>query len=309
MRTREPIEDVTVSLIPEEGNGQRIPDASKIARIRRAIERLPDVSCLLPVVRRAVSSLNNPACTAADLQDILAADQGVGSRVLRLANSAYFGVRRDVSTLSTAVTLIGFRRLEMMLRHILVSEVLDRLAARRHDRPWQIGVASGSLSFDIARRCWVGDPEELLAVGLLHNVGEFALRSLFQDDYRVVVDLAQTMSQTEAEQKVFGVDSGRVGHWLMDAWSFPEIFGQCCEHWRNPLGGEIARGLRTRLCVVHVAASLAHAALHGLDGETALDGIEPQIRECLQLTPPVISGLYKDLPGRSSSLIEILELC
>jgi HD-like signal output (HDOD) protein len=271
------------------------------------VDRLPELSCLLPVVRRAISALGDPACTAADLQGILAADQGVGARILRLANSAYFGVQRDVSTLSTAVTLIGFHRLEMMLRHILASEVLDALSARRQDVPWRIGVASGSLSFDIARRCWVGDPEELLAVGLLHNVGELALRFLFRDDYQAAVDLAQTMSQPEAEQQVFGVDSGRVGHWLLGAWSFPEIFGESSEHWRNPLGGMIARGLQSRLCVVHVAASLAHAAINQLDEETALSGISPQITERLQLTPAVVAGLYRDLPNRSSSLIEVLE--
>jgi HD-like signal output (HDOD) protein len=196
----------------------------------------------------------------------------------------------------------------MMLRHILVSEVLDALSARRHDRPCRVGVAAGSLSFDIARRCWVGDPEELLAAGLLHNVGEFALRSLFQDDYEAAAELARTMPQPEAEDRIFGVDSGRVGHWLMTAWSFPEIFGQCSEHWRHPLHGDIARGFQSRLCVVHVAASLAHAAISGLDEAAALREILPTVMERLQLTPDVIAKLYEDLPLRSSSLIETLEL-
>jgi HD-like signal output (HDOD) protein len=154
----------------------------------------------------------------------------------------------------------------------------------------------------------VGDPEELLAVGLLHNVGEFALRFLFRDDYREAVGLAQTIPQPEAENHVFGVHSGRVGHWLMEAWSFPEIFGQCSEHWRNPLGDEIARGLQSRLCVVHVAASLARASINGLDGETALSGISPQITGRLHVTRDVLARLYGNLPARSSSLIEVLEL-
>ncbi len=291
-----------------EDNGGHSRDPSMAARIRQAIDRLPELSCLLPVVRRAISALSDPACTAADLQKILAADQGISARILRLANSAYFGVQRDVSTLSTAITLIGFRRLEMMLRHILVSEVLDALSARRHDTAWRIGVASGSLSFDIARRCWLADPEELLAVGLLHNVGDLALRLLFRDDYRAAAELAQTMPRTEAEERIFGVDSGRVGLWLMDAWSFPKIFGECSEHWRNPLGDEIVPGFQSRLCVVHVAALLARASVDGLGEQMALEGISPDIIQRLRLTPEMMARLYEELPHRSASLIEILEL-
>ena len=277
-------------------------------RVRRALGRLQEFSCLLPAVRGALALLRDPDCTCADLQDILAADQGLSARLLRLANSAYFGVSRDVSSLSTAVTLIGFRRLETMLRQILAAELLDTLSARREDETWKVATASATLAFEISRRHWVGDPEELLGVCLLHNAGELALRLLFPRDYRKAVALARSLRRHEAEERIFGVRSERVGRWLLDAWNFPVIFGASCEFRSCPLADEVDPSLQARICVVHVAVELARSSIKGVGEREAFDALAPEVVGRLELSLREVAPLYEGLPQRARLLRQTLEM-
>ncbi len=177
--------------------------------VRQVIARLKDLPCSLPVVQKAIDAVQDPNCTNGRLARILAEDQGITTRLLRLANSAYFGVSRKVSTLSMAVALIGYGRLKTILRHIMVAEVFELLSAKSPaaKRIWKVAVAAGAASRETAQACWVGDPEELLAVGLLHNVGDLALLCQFPGQF-LAAEESGSASAEGAPRSVFGVDSG-----------------------------------------------------------------------------------------------------
>jgi HD-like signal output (HDOD) protein len=265
--------------------------------VRRAVAALPAPLSSLQVVRKAIRASENPECGGAHLEQILLADPGVAARVLRLANSAYFGVSRHVSTVSTAVAIIGHDRLRKLLRHILVSQVFDALQARRPEAVpiWRTSVAAGAAAYVIARLCRKGDPEELLTIGLLHNVGEFALLDKFPGEYLAVQRIAGGRLSAEGMRVVFGVGAGEVSQWLLDAWSFPPRFGQAAARWRdapcpadsNPPGPE--------LCVIHAAVSVAEAWMEGLDEAEAFARISPQVVAQMHLDPDLLRKLYGQL--------------
>ncbi len=268
--------------------------------VRQVIARLKDLPCSLPVVQKAIDAVQDPNCTNGQLERILAADQGITTRLLRLANSAYFGVSRQVSTLSMAVALIGYGRLKTILRHIMVAEVFELLSAKSPaaKRIWKVAIAAGAATCGTAEACWVGDPEELLAVGLLHNVGDLALLCQFPDQFLAA----------EESGSVFGVDSGTAGQWLLDGWLFPAIFGMSCRLWPSPLSACVEERLRPRVAAVHVGVKLARSWVEGCDLDLAATSLLPEAVDALGLNGDTIAAIYGSLEENVNEVLEVLEL-
>ena len=264
--------------------------------VRQAIAQLRDLPCSLPVVQKAIGAMEDPDCTNGRLERILTADQGISARLLRLANSAYFGVSRRVSTLSMAVTLIGYGRLQTILRHIMVAEVFELLSAKSPaaNRIWKVAIASGAASRATAQACWVGEPEELLAVGLLHNVGDLALLCQFPDEFFTAGEPGP-VSDGGGLRCVLGVDSGTAGQWLLDGWRFPAIFGMSCRHWLDPLSTGVEERYRARVAAVHVGAGLARSWVDGDDAGSAGQGLLPEATEVLGLDGDAIAEIHGGL--------------
>ncbi len=265
--------------------------------VRRAVATLQAPHSSLEVVRKAIRATENSDRGGAHLEQILLADPGVTLRVLRLANSAYFGVSRDVATVSTAIAIIGMDRLRKLLRHVLVSQVFETLEARRPEAVpiWRTSIAAGAAAYVIARLCRKGDPEELLTIGLLHNVGEFALLARFPDEYLAVQRMAGGRLSAEGMRVVFGVGAGEVSRWLLDSWSFPLRFGLAAAQWRDgPLAAD-PQPAGPEVCVIHAAVSVAEAWMEGLDEEEASARIAPRVVEEIHLDQELLHKLYGQL--------------
>ena len=279
--------------------------------VRRAIGRLRDLPCSLPVVQKAIAAIEDPNCTNGRLEHILTADQGISARLLRLANSAYFGVSRNVSTLSMAVALIGYGRLQTILRHIMVAEVFEMLSAKSPtaNRIWKVAIAAGAASRATAQAGWVGDPEELLTVGLLHSAGDLALLCQFPEEY-LVAEAGESGSVPESGplHSVFGVDSGTAGQWLLDGWLFPSIFGTSCRYWPDPFSTGVEECYRPRLAAVHIGVELARSWVEGIDLELATQGLLPEAVGVLDLDGDAISEIYGSLEQNVNEVLELLDL-
>lgn len=268
--------------------------------IKELVHRLKGISCAFSTVRKCIDALGDPEVSGRDIELLLGSDQGLASRILRLANSAYFGISGRVSTIAMAVGIVGHRRLRLMLERILVADMLSLLntAGESGRLLREFGVIAASVSHDLSAESWVGDPEEMLTVGLLHNVGDLASASLFPKEYQNVERHAREMTRVEAEKAVFGVDCGTVGRWLLDGWSFPPIYGAASRYWRTPLAHDGGADLSQRLCIVHAAVRVARALAEGRPPEEGFTSIDPTVTRELALRPEMVESLYEKVPER-----------
>ena len=265
-------------------------------RVRRAIAELHDLPGSFPTAEKALRLAVDPRTGTAQLQRVLSGDQAMAARILKLANSPYFGVISEVKTISMAINLIGYAKLRVLLRHILVSGLFDSLSA---DRPGsqqirEMSTAAGVACHRVSAASQCGDPEEMLNVGLLHNVGELALSWSFPDEYQQMLSLTDSMSPSAAQSQVFGVDSRQVGVWLAESWAFPRMFTYAVEHWPDPRQSLFDKPLRRCLCVVHIGVRLAWSLVQQVDSDR-LD-ISEQILSELRLAPETIAETYVALP-------------
>ena len=275
--------------------------------LRRVVKDIEKFPALLPVVQKGLAVVENANGTTGQLERILQADPVMVARILRLANSAYFGVMTEVRTVSMAVNIIGYRKLRSLLRHVLVSGLIELLSQGRPgtNRIRETAVAASVASHELAQRCQLEDPEELLVAGLLFNIGEMALFWSFPKEYEAMFGIAGQVPLDAAQKAVFGVDSRQVGRMVLEAWQFPAVFGHVVERWPDPLSETVDSALRRYLAIVHVGVVLARALASRID--TPSLEVSPEIVAELQLGEEALGQVLMALPEKIAAVRAILE--
>ena len=279
-----------------------VHNADKQERIRAAIARLRDLPASAPVVSKALRQLDNPDYQMGEVKKTLMSDQAVTARILRLANSAYFGFRSEVQTLSQAVVLLGQQRIRTLLQRILVDKIwLDlghgqSAAAPLRSTSLTTATASCTLSQLLDRE----DAEEMLLAGLLHNIGDLLLLTQFPQESELLNQAGSVEKRAQAAAEMFGMSAGRAGRLLLDSWHFPPLYGWVAEHCENPLSPECPPQAAAKVALVYVAKQLATASMSGLGVEEAVSGVSAEVCGHFEMEADLLAEVYQGLPERTS---------
>ncbi len=188
-------------------------------------ELLSEISELRPlpaVAARAIGLAESDQFSAHELAQAISADQALSSKMLRLANSAYYGFPRRITTVRDAVILLGFRAVRSAT---LAACVIDTLPGNRKlDRNafWQFAVTVGMLAEVLANATGQHDDEAFTA-GVLHNIGRLALSQHRPEELERARALAAEhgVPVIEAERDIFGFTDAELGGGMALMWNFP----------------------------------------------------------------------------------------
>lgn len=185
-----------------------------------AKKNLPTIPAVLAKILQLSDNLD---ANGKDLIAVIEKDQALTGKMLRLANSAFFGQSRRVATIPRAVVLLGFSTVRNLALGVKVWDALGTGISRpRLEELWTHSVAVAAAAKTIAARLRAGDPDETFTAGLLHDVGRLVLAMRFRDDYwKVVGGPAETEPVDAIEREHFGVDHAEVGGWMLEAWALP----------------------------------------------------------------------------------------
>ena len=287
------------------GRPNAIPDTAASVtpvEVQVAIARLHDLPASAPIVQKALAQLESPEFVVTEVKKTLLSDSALAARVLRLANSAYFGFRSEVHTISQAIVLLGPRRIRTLLQRILADKILAELAAGRPDAaPVQrMSLATATASCTLSQLLLREDAEEMLLGGLLHNIGELFLLSQFSAEYLRARRLAEELGEKEAAQAVFGVTPSQAGRQLLERWNFPPLYRVVVEHIDEPLAANYPPGFTVAVALVHSAKKLAGAFVAGLEVAEAVARVWPQVCHLLGLDADLLTEVYQTLSPRMS---------
>ncbi len=274
--------------------------------VREAVERLQSFPHFFPVVNKALALIEQEQTTNQELQQVLSADQAAVGQLLRLANSAYFGFSSEVRTLSLAIQIIGYSRIKLLLRYILLAGLFEQLSTGRPGakRIRETSIGAAAAARELAAESQTGDPEELSIAGLLHNAGELALSWLFPQQYDVVLKLGESVSLATAQEDVFGVRAATVGRWVLESWKFPVFFADAVEYWENPLDPRLDASLTRPLCVIHAGVRIAEGWQRHIAGQAV--EIDPEIIGRIGLPEQAIDRVRAALPAAVSQIRSVI---
>ncbi len=206
---------------------------------------------------RVKALLQDPDAGAADLAEVISCDPGLSARFLRVANSAYFGLRGRVETVSRAVAIMGMQQVHDIVLATSVARAFSGLPSTLVDMEqfWRSSVYCAIVSQRLAVRCDVLDSERLFVEGLLRDVGHLVMFLKVPDQVRQALVHAQREQRPlhRVERELIGCDYAEVGGELMSVWGLPENLTMAIRYHTEP---SMADEHRLETGILHIAAGV-----------------------------------------------------
>ncbi|MCU0661934.1 MAG: HDOD domain-containing protein [Myxococcota bacterium] len=199
--------------------------SSKEDPVLIALDLLGDLPTLPNVAIEVAGLLDDPRSTPKQITEVMKADQALTSKVLKLVNSAYYGIPGGVSTVERAIAFLGYNTLFQLLIGVSVLEFSRIGGASGLDirEFWKHSLGVGVAAEMIARRLGHKAPEDMFSGGLLHDLGKLALAKVAKKKFASAVEEAhkqgKLLRDMEKEQGLPPHD--KVGAILAKKWRFP----------------------------------------------------------------------------------------
>ncbi|MDA0301358.1 MAG: HDOD domain-containing protein, partial [Chloroflexi bacterium] len=190
----------------------------------------------LPQVAQRILGLDEGKFSAHELASIIATDQALTAKLLRLANSPYYGFARRITTARDAVVLLGFRSVRGAALTSCLMQTASSASNLDYDGFWQFSIATGILA-EVLARTEGAHQEEAFTAGVLHQIGLLALDQGRPDELHRAIGLHQQsgVPMPEAERQVLGFTAAELGGALALHWNFPESLSEAVRDHARPL--------------------------------------------------------------------------
>lgn len=236
--------------------GQRF--LAKLSSLRHELPFSPDVfrTLFLQTGNGSYASIN-------DIAETISKDQGLSARILTMANSAFYGLQSQVSSVSRAAAVLGIKEVKNIVLALGVQGLASQLPPKTDfsmEEYWhhqfQVAATARNLAADVG-----AEPDTAFTCGLLHDVGKLITAIHSWDDYvgitKLIID--KKIMSCQAEDLYWGLDHGVVGSLVLRSWKLPEQLSEPVNWHHNP---ELAENFRTEAQLIGLADGLIHSS-HG----------------------------------------------
>jgi len=197
--------------------------------LRTKIECIANVPTLPEIVRRVMRIVHEPTTSAKDVAFIIGQDLALSAKVLRLANSAFYGIPRSITSINNAVVVLGFKVISTIVLGLTVFDMFPRdkkSALFNRTAFWRHCTSCGAISRFLVEQMTMFfpfDAEEAFCAGLLHDIGKVVMEQYLHDDFHKALRFAKSnkMSLFEAEKESLGYTHTEVAGWLTSKWELP----------------------------------------------------------------------------------------
>lgn len=221
--------------------------------IAKGVSSLPSLPA---VVVELLQSLASDDVDADALAQQIARDQALVAKMLRVANSSFYGLQGKVNSISDAIVVLGLRGVRTLATAAAVTGAFHDVKIEGFDIRvfWRHCIGIALCARAVARHVKVGE-DNAFTVGLLHDIGRLVLASCFQDHLAAVLAYQKEHDclLIDAERAVLGIDHGIIGEVLTQRWNFPPLICGVIGRHHDPDGAE------PLACVIHLADAIAHA--------------------------------------------------
>ncbi|MCF4150320.1 HDOD domain-containing protein [Dethiosulfovibrio sp. F2B] len=277
----------------------------------RILSRLKEVKSFPQFVMETLRALDNPDSSAYNVAGSLSKDEGLVIRTLKLANSAFYGLPRKISSIQEAVALLGYKTIKNLVIAATVYQRMDNsFAGYALDRGdlWKHSLSVAYAARYLAERTKACLPDEAYIVGMLHAIGKIVLNDYIKFGYQIIVRIVDTDKTpfVEAERMVLGFDHAQVGAMLVEKWNLPESHKVAIQYQYSPDDlPEDLQEYRGLVDIIHLANSLvlmlgvsggADALQYSLS-ETVLQrlGLEDRVEELLSELVDIMDKVSEEM--------------
>lgn len=232
-------------------------------RYRRFIENMSQLPSLPAVVAYLIKVVNSPETSAEDAAQIIEKDPALTTRVLRLANSAFYGIPKSVSSVQSAVVILGFNTIKSLVLSASVMQmfpqnrtknILDRVKFWKHSIV--CAVVAKTIAQSILNTAFI-DPQNAFCSGIMHDVGKLVFEQFSPKEYSIICRVSKEKNTALflVESAAMGINHADVGRILSDKWGLPLDLEQTMVYHHDP---KAAQKISELVALIHLSDVITH---------------------------------------------------
>ena len=272
----------------------------------RFVRGIRYVPTLPTVLSQILSLLNKEDSTAQQLEEIIVHDQALSSKVLAVANSAYYGFRHQILTVSRAVVALGYEEIRNICLGASLMGFLHPSSFRNQKSAellWLHSLAVADAAVIIADHVDQSQHDAAFTAGLLHDLGKVVLAAFFPDEVASLNELMSKENLTYRQaEKALDMDHGQVGEALGAHWDLPSQICEVMGQHHEPHAGLLHYNL---VAMAHVADFLSLSINLGHSGNVDRPEVSKTVLGKLGLNKAQLDGLRSQLDSRRLGIISL----
>lgn len=200
------------------------------------VENLPALPSIIAELNELIA---DPEGSLDEIVRLISFDQGLTARILKVVNSAYYGLQRQISTIRHALIILGFDEIQQIVLGATVIDLFDaagKMGPFDVWRFWEHSLACAFAAKGVAKILRYRTSGEVFVAGLLHDVGKIVLSQYFPEAFRRLLSevMDNGVSPPQAEKEVLGMPHATLGHLLADHWNLPYSISEAIYHHHDP---------------------------------------------------------------------------
>ncbi len=234
-----------------------------------------------------IELVDNPRTNTRTLARLIANDQALTAKILKLANSAYYGFSREISTVDMAIVVMGFNAVKEMGLSLSIFDTFKNSTSIDYfdiNKYWEHSVAAAIVARYIAKSNGLADSGELFVAGLLHDIGKMVLIQYFSEEFQKISRFSQEkeIDFYRAEQEILGIDHGEIGALIAEKWHLPTRIVSWIRNHHKPKS--VDNPFKVDIAVVNLADLVCHRVRMSNDGHRRSHTVNPEITSLIDAT-------------------------
>ncbi len=228
--------------------------------IQKLVNNASKLISLPEVALRVNQIANDPHSTADDMAAVITQDPALVVRMLRIANSAYYGLSNEVETITRAVAILGTNKIRDLVLSSSASEAFDGIPNDLISMQdfWHHSLYCGLLAQILAKKSKKIHKESIFIAGLLHDIGQLLMFNQLpeksHESILLLMEGTEDLETYEAERHIFGFDHMQVGAALIKSWKLAPVLEECIEFHHEP---QNAKEFPAEVALINIANAVA----------------------------------------------------
>jgi len=275
-------------------------------RVQELLEQASQLPSIPKVVQELLRAFDDPNVDGASIAAKLQLDQALTAKVLRMANSSFYGGTRKVSSVNDAVVLLGVDALRTMVASCGVLSAFTPPAGFDLKGFWRKSFGVAGLARWTVRRGKLRqlNAETAFTAGLLHDVGNLLMHTLDGERMREVdAAVAAGAPRGDTEQMILGYTSVEIGGALARHWHFPDVLCEAVVHQVAPMAAKVPNEYAG---VVHVARAMHLLVLGRQPIDRLFDSAAAPVASWLELDPELLAEHWDEASSLGQDMDALL---
>jgi HD-like signal output (HDOD) protein len=196
------------------------------AKIERKLESITDLPVVPTYIGKILRALDNTDIRAKKLAEYIEKDQALTIKILRAANSPWYGQKGKIATVDLAIIIMGLNTIKEIVIGMLVDKFFSKTPAYLFDINsfWNYSLFCGSTSRLLARKTNYKKAGEAFVAGLMHDIGILIIIQYFTYEFKEIKQLVESgkFDMIKAEELVLGNNHAEIGAWMAKKWNLPD---------------------------------------------------------------------------------------